>query len=146
MLIEIPASELLTLPATMAQQARGLAVRVRKSYIRIDDGVFKALIESYRPSLSEKIRNLVRDVCNADLKALRIQRELVDARIRACNDCRYLDKENATCTHNSCGCKVAFKSLFAFTTCPVGKWKQVVDNTPTLSDNPQPHDAEVSAP
>jgi hypothetical protein len=46
--------------------------------------------------------------------------ELKEQRINICNDCSYLDKENFKCTH--CGCWLKYKTAWATSSCPIGKW------------------------
>lgn len=138
--VEIPISEIDTLPPEMRRESMSLAVRIKPTYIRIDAGIFNELVQQYKPTLSEKLRNFASELRNLTSMRLKAAQDIIDSRIKLCQDCpRYFDKETLTCMHNACGCKITRKALYTFTACPIGRWIQVGGTLPESSYSPQPH-------
>lgn len=46
--------------------------------------------------------------------------DMVNNRIKLCNECEYLKQTFRTC--GQCGCLVDKKTKYAKSTCPIGKW------------------------
>ena len=50
----------------------------------------------------------------------RSEKELMEARLDICRECKYLNKTLMQCT--KCGCFMKLKSTLKQAKCPVGKW------------------------
>ena len=46
--------------------------------------------------------------------------DLIDTRLKICNECPWLDKRLVKC--RKCGCFMKLKSTLKQATCPIGKW------------------------
>lgn len=50
----------------------------------------------------------------------RSDKDLIDTRLKICNECEWLDKRIVKC--RKCGCFMKLKSTLKQATCPIGKW------------------------
>lgn len=50
----------------------------------------------------------------------RSDRELIESRLKICNNCEFFNKRMVKC--NKCGCFMKLKTTLRQAKCPVGKW------------------------
>ena len=73
------------------------------------------------PPLATRAKNYARDTAKHIATGAKIlDAEQIEARLRACRLCDYIDRHH--CTHKRCGCPVAKKAMRESSDCPVRRW------------------------
>jgi hypothetical protein len=75
-------------------------------------------------NLAKALLEFVADGCRT------VTREQYEERLRICDGCELLLRDQWRCTHSSCGCFLKAKVMGRVWKCPLGKWPEV----PNASD------------